>query len=70
MEDKHQTTYIIIRRYFKTNLWVIIYQEQVMQIAQKLSGFTAGQADILEQAMGKKKDLKLEKQKQNFIAEP
>ena len=34
---------------------VIIYQEQVMQIAQKLSGFTAGQADILRRAMGKKK---------------
>ncbi len=34
---------------------VIIYQEQVMQIAQKLSGFTAGQADLLRRAMGKKK---------------
>ena len=46
---------------------VIIYQEQVMQIAQKLSGFTAGQADILRRAMGKKKRAELEKQKQNFI---
>ena len=46
---------------------VIIYQEQVMQIAQKLSGFTAGQADILRRAMGKKKRSELEKQKQNFI---
>ena len=47
---------------------VIIYQEQVMQIAQKLSGFTAGQADLLRRAMGKKKRAELEKQKQNFIA--
>ncbi len=47
---------------------VIIYQEQVMQIAQKLSGFTAGQADILRRAMGKKKRAELEKQKLNFIA--
>ena len=39
-----------------------------MQIAQKLSGFTAGQADILRRAMGKKKRSELEKQKQNFIA--
>jgi len=39
-----------------------------MQIAQKLSGFTAGQADILRRAMGKKKRAELEKQKQNFIA--
>ena len=47
---------------------VIIYQEQVMQIAQKLSGFTAGQADLLRRAMGKKKRAELEKQKQNFIS--
>jgi DNA polymerase-3 subunit alpha len=46
---------------------VIIYQEQVMQIAQILSGFTAGQADILRRAMGKKKRAELERQKQNFI---
>jgi len=39
-----------------------------MQIAQKLSGFTAGQADILRRAMGKKKRAELEKQKQNFIS--
>ena len=39
-----------------------------MQIAQKLSGFTAGEADILRRAMGKKKRSELEKQKQNFIA--
>ncbi len=46
---------------------VIIYQEQVMQIAQILSGFTAGEADILRRAMGKKKRSELEKQKQRFI---
>ena len=39
-----------------------------MQIAQKLSGFTAGEADILRRAMGKKKRAELEKQKQGFIA--
>jgi len=46
---------------------VIIYQEQVMQIAQVLSGFTAGEADLLRRAMGKKKRAELEKQKQRFI---
>ncbi|MDC1155144.1 DNA polymerase III subunit alpha [Candidatus Pelagibacter sp.] len=51
----------------KPTYGVIIYQEQVMQIAQKLSGFTAGQADILRRAMGKKKRSELEKQKQSFI---
>jgi DNA polymerase-3 subunit alpha len=52
----------------KPTYGVIIYQEQVMQIAQKLSGFTAGEADILRRAMGKKKRVELEKQKQGFIA--
>ena len=52
----------------KPTYGVIIYQEQVMQIAQKLSNFTAGQADILRRAMGKKKRAELEKQKQSFIA--
>ncbi len=52
----------------KPTYGVIIYQEQVMQIAQKLSGFTAGQADLLRRAMGKKKRAELEKQKMGFIA--
>ncbi len=51
----------------KPTYGVIIYQEQVMQIAQKLSGFTAGEADILRRAMGKKKRAELEKQKKRFI---
>ncbi len=51
----------------KPTYGVIIYQEQVMQIAQALSGFTAGEADILRRAMGKKKRIELEKQKQRFI---
>ena len=51
----------------KPTYGVIIYQEQVMQIAQVLSGFSAGEADILRRAMGKKKRTELEKQKQRFI---
>ena len=51
----------------KPTYGVIIYQEQVMQIAQKLSNFTAGEADILRKAMGKKKRAELEKQKEKFI---
>ena len=58
----------LLENILKPTYGVIIYQEQVMQIAQKLSGFTAGQADILRRAMGKKKRAELEKQKQNFIA--
>ena len=58
----------LLKDILKPTYGVIIYQEQVMQIAQKLSGFTAGQADLLRRAMGKKKRAELEKQKQNFIA--
>ncbi len=57
----------LLEEILKPTYGVIIYQEQVMQIAQKLSGFTAGEADILRRAMGKKKRTELEKQKQNFI---
>jgi DNA polymerase III subunit alpha len=58
----------LLKDILKPTYGVIIYQEQVMQIAQKLSGFTAGQADLLRRAMGKKKRAELEKQKQGFIA--
>ena len=51
----------------KPTYGVIIYQEQVMQIAQKLSGFTPGEADILRKAIGKKKRTEVEKQKARFI---
>jgi DNA polymerase-3 subunit alpha len=57
----------LLEEILKPTYGVIIYQEQVMQIAQKLSGFTAGEADILRRAMGKKKRAELEKQKQRFI---
>ncbi len=56
-----------LEKILKPTYGVIIYQEQVMQIAQTLSGFTAGEADILRRAMGKKKRAELEKQKQSFI---
>ena len=57
----------LLEKILKPTYGVIIYQEQVMQIAQTLSGFTAGEADILRRAMGKKKRAELEKQKQRFI---
>ena len=51
----------------KPTYGIIIYQEQVMQIAQTLAGFTAGEADILRRAMGKKKRAELERQKEKFV---
>ena len=46
---------------------VIIYQEQVMQIAQILSGYSLGEADLLRRAMGKKKKEEMDKQKARFL---
>ncbi|WP_409350030.1 DNA polymerase III subunit alpha [Rathayibacter soli] len=51
-----------------TSYGLIIYQEQVMAIAQKVAGFSLGQADILRRAMGKKKKSELDKQYAGFEA--
>jgi DNA polymerase-3 subunit alpha len=47
---------------------LIVYQEQVMSVAQKVAGFTLGQADVLRRAMGKKKKSELDKQYADFDA--
>ncbi|MCK5242606.1 DNA polymerase III subunit alpha [bacterium] len=51
----------------KETYGTIVYQEQVMQIAVQLGGFTYGQADILRRAMGKKNPEIIEQQRDNFI---
>ncbi len=47
---------------------VILYQEQVMRIANIIANFSLGQADLLRRAMGKKKPEEMEKQKESFIS--
>ncbi|OGB90854.1 DNA polymerase III subunit alpha [candidate division WOR-1 bacterium RIFCSPHIGHO2_01_FULL_53_15] len=51
----------------KETYGVILYQEQVMEIASKIAGFSLGQADVLRDAMGKKKAKEMEMQKEYFI---
>lgn len=51
----------------KDTYGVILYQEQVMQIASALGGFSLGQADLLRRAMGKKKESILVAQRANFL---
>ncbi|MBC7977421.1 MAG: DNA polymerase III subunit alpha [Myxococcales bacterium] len=46
---------------------VIVYQEQVMQIAQVLAGYSLGGADLLRRAMGKKKKEEMDKEKSKFL---
>ena len=47
---------------------VIAYQEQVMQIAVTIAGFTMGEADVLRKAMGKKDPVAMAKQREKFVA--
>src|ERR1043166_119400 len=47
---------------------VILYQEQVMQIANRLAGFSLGEADILRRAMGKKNREEMAAQREKFLA--
>jgi DNA polymerase-3 subunit alpha len=51
----------------KETYGVITYQEQVMQVAQVLAGYTLGQAELLRRAMGKKKKEVMDKEKARFI---
>ncbi|MDO5115787.1 MAG: DNA polymerase III subunit alpha [Synergistaceae bacterium] len=53
--------------YMKDTYGVILYQEQVMQSAQALAGYTLGEADLLRRAMGKKKKEVMEKERAKFV---
>jgi DNA polymerase-3 subunit alpha len=46
---------------------IMVFQEQVMKVAQRLAGFTLGEADVLRKAVGKKKEKLLLKQKEKFV---
>ena len=52
----------------KETYGVIVYQEQVMQIAQILAGYSLGEADLLRRAMGKKKKEEMDQQRARFIS--
>ena len=56
-----------IEHVLKETYGVILYQEQVMQIAQILAGYTLGGADLLRRAMGKKKPEEMAKQREIFV---
>ncbi len=52
----------------KDTYGIMVYQEQIMQAAQVMAGYSLGQADILRRAMGKKKKEEMDKQSATFIA--
>ncbi len=56
-----------LERVLKETLGVIVYQEQVMQIANVLAGYSLGEADLLRRAMGKKIAAEMDKQRERFM---
>jgi len=56
-----------LEKYLKATYGVIVYQEQVMQAAQEVAGYSLGRADLLRRAMGKKKPEILAKERGPFI---
>jgi DNA polymerase III subunit alpha len=57
-----------MEEYLKDTYGITVYQEQVMLLAQKLAGFSKGDADVLRKAMGKKQKSILDKMKNQFIS--
>jgi DNA polymerase-3 subunit alpha len=56
-----------LQEILQETLGVIVYQEQVMQIANRLAGYSLGEADLLRRAMGKKKHEEMAQQRERFI---
>ena len=72
IERKHgrrQVTYDFpqLKEILEETYGVIVYQEQVMQIANRLAGYSLGEADMLRRAMGKKKASEMAKHRDRFV---
>ncbi|MFI5307952.1 MAG: DNA polymerase III subunit alpha [Polyangiales bacterium] len=72
VEGKHgrkkvQYPHPCLQNILKDTFGVMVYQEQVMQAAREMAGYSLGGADLLRRAMGKKKKEEMEKQKLTFI---
>ncbi len=65
--EEIESLHAMIEPILQETYGVIIYQEQVMQIAQVLSGFSLGEADLLRRAMGKKIKKEMTAQKSRFV---
>ena len=67
-EEEPEYLHPMLEPILKETFGVIIYQEQVMQIAQVMAGYSLGDADLLRRAMGKKIRAEMEKQHAVFVA--
>jgi DNA polymerase-3 subunit alpha len=66
-EEEVDCLHPLLEPILKETYGVIIYQEQVMQIAQAMAGYSLGEADLLRRAMGKKDKNEMAKQKSRFV---
>ena len=66
-QEKPDYIHPLIEPVLSETYGVIIYQEQVMQIAQTLSGYSLGEADMLRRAMGKKIKKEMDAQRARFV---
>ena len=66
-EEEADYLYPTLEGILKETFGIMIYQEQVMQIAQELSGYSLGGADLLRRAMGKKIKEEMDQQRQIFV---
>ncbi|MUH71553.1 DNA polymerase III subunit alpha [Psychrosphaera haliotis] len=62
----HDYQHDCLKEILEPTYGIILYQEQVMQIAQEMAGYSLGGADLLRRAMGKKKPEEMEKQRSSF----
>ncbi len=64
-----RVSYIVkeMEEILKNTYGILVYQEQIMQLAQKLAGYSLGEADMMRRAMGKKKRSEMEKHEDKFI---
>ncbi len=58
----------LMEKYLRETYGIMVYQEQVMQIASELAGFSMGEADVLRRAMGKKDREMMAKQRESFVS--
>ena len=65
--EKVEVLHPLLKAILDETYGIMIYQEQVMEAAQKLSGYSLGQADLLRRAMGKKIKSEMEAQKEIFV---
>ncbi len=66
-EEEPDYLYPTLEGILKETFGIMIYQEQVMQVAQELSGYTLGGADLLRRAMGKKIQAEMDAQRKVFV---